>query len=282
MTADSKGNNLQAVDIPITGQLAIAPYDAANLLTSEQGGGKTVTWPSPNPYEWLGLIKQDGGATESQDKGDAIEFFQKGYYLNPDPTLTIQYGLAEFNAAVRKLITGQTADANGMIAVDTYTPDTKWILFYEEINKNGKIRRLTGVVQVTKTEVDQSERGSVKGRSVTMTWQPDEHVGNGSTTKFNEWQYDSKRVKSVAVTASDGGSTPKVQVKQSVQLKAVATLADESTSDVTASAQWSSDADSKATIDKAGKVTGVSTGAAHMVASIDGVQSKPIEVTVTA
>ncbi|MCI2158701.1 hypothetical protein [Bifidobacterium crudilactis] len=192
MTSDSKGNDLQAVDVPITGQLAIAPYDAANLLTSEQGGGKTVTWPKTNPYEWLGLIKQDGGATESQDQDDAIEFFQKGYYLNQDPTMTIQWGLAEFNAAVRKLITGQTADANGMIAVDTYTPDTRWVLFYEEVYKNGKIRRLNGVIQVTTTEVDQSERGSVKGRTVTMTWQPDKIVGNGSTTKFNEWQYDPK------------------------------------------------------------------------------------------
>ncbi|MEE8725817.1 MAG: hypothetical protein SOH95_02440 [Bifidobacterium crudilactis] len=192
MTADAKGNDLQAVDVPITGQLAVAPYDADNLLTSEAGGGPTVTWPTTNPYVWLGLIKQDGGATESQDQDDAIEFFQKGYFLNQDPTMTIQWGLAEFNAAVRKLITGQTADANGMIAVDTYTPDTKWILFYEEVYKNGKVRRLNGVIQVTTTEVDQSERGSVKGRTVTMTWQPDEIVGNGSTTKFNEWQYDPK------------------------------------------------------------------------------------------
>jgi uncharacterized protein YjdB len=89
-------------------------------------------------------------------------------------------------------------------------------------------------------------------------------------------------VKSVAVTASDGGTTPTVQVGSTVQLKAVATLADGSTSDVTASAQWSSDAVSNASVDNSGKVTGVATGSAHMVASIDGVQSPAISVTVTA
>lgn len=187
MTADAKGNDLQAVDVVITAALAIAPYEQANILTSEQGGGESADLPAA--YMPLGLIKSDGGATESMDQEDPIEFLQDGYQLSADPTISIQYGLAEFNKVVRQLTTGKTPDANGMIEIETYTPDTKWCLFYEEVYKNGRVRRLNGIVQVTTTEIDQSERGSVKGRNVTLTWKTDPWVGNGKTTKFLEWHY---------------------------------------------------------------------------------------------
>lgn len=187
MTADANGNDLTAVDVVITAALAIAPYEQANILTSEAGGGENADLPAA--YMPLGLIKSDGGATESMDQEDPIEFLQDGYQLSADPTISIQYGLAEFNRVVRQLTTGKTPDANGMIEVETYTPDTKWCLFYEEVYKNGRVRRLNGVVQVTTTEIDQSERGAVKGRNVTLTWKTDPWVGNGKTTKFLEWHY---------------------------------------------------------------------------------------------
>lgn len=215
MAKDAKGNDLQAVEVPVTAALAIAPYDAANVLTSEQGGGRTAQLP--DSYVPLGLIKQDGGATESMEQDEAIEFLQSGYQLTADPTMTIQVGLAEFNAAVRKLITGKTPDKNGMISVETYTPDTKWIMFYEEVYKNGRIRRLNGVMQVTTTEIDQTTRGSVKGRNVTMTWSPDPLIGNGSTTKFNEWHWpddDYTPVTGIAITPA----TANVEADADVEL----------------------------------------------------------------
>lgn len=211
MAADANGNDLGKVDVVITAAAAIAPYDAANVLTSEQGGGQSAQLPEA--YVPLGLIKSDGGATEEMDQDDPIEFLQQGYSLSADPTMTIQIGLAEFNAAVRKLITGKTPDEHGMIGIETYTPDTKWLLFYEEVYKNGRVIRKNGVIQVTTTEIDQSERGSVKGRNVTMTWQPDQLIGNGTTTKFNEWHYpvDDEPIESVTasketITGNAGGS----------------------------------------------------------------------------
>lgn len=187
MAADDKGNDVEAVDVIITSALAIAPYDAANVLTSEQGGGQAATLPEA--YIPVGLIKSDGGANESIEQGDAIEFLQDGYSISADPTMSIQIGLAEFNKAVRLLTTGKTPDENGMISVETYTPDTKWLTFYEEVYKNGRVRRLNGVAKATAIEIDQSERGSVKGRNVTLTWKPDPLIGNGTTTKFNEWHW---------------------------------------------------------------------------------------------
>ena len=212
MAADANGNDLGKVNVVITAAAAIAPYEAANVLTSEQGGDASADLPEA--YVPLGLIKSDGGATEEMDQDDPIEFLQQGYSLAADPTMTIQIGLAEFNAAVRRLITGKTPDEHGMISVETYTPDTKWLLFYEEVYKNGRVVRKNGVVQVTATEVDQSERGAVKGRNVTMTWQPDPLIGNGTTTKFNEWHYpsdDDAQVDSVtaskeSITGNAGGT----------------------------------------------------------------------------
>lgn len=212
MAADANGNDLGKVDVVITAAAAIAPYEAGNVLTSEQGGAAAVELPEA--YVPLGLIKSDGGATEEMDQDDPIEFLQQGYSLAADPTMTIQIGLAEFNAAVRRLITGKTPDEHGMISVETYTPDTKWLLFYEEVYKNGRVVRKNGVVQVTATEVDQSERGAVKGRNVTMTWQPDPLIGNGTTTKFNEWHYpsdgdvqvDSVTASKESITGNAGGT----------------------------------------------------------------------------
>ena len=220
MAKDSKGNDLNAVEVPITAALAIAPYDPANVLTSDQGGGRTATLP--DAYLPLGLIKQDGGATESVEQDEAIEFLQNGYQLTADPTFSIQYGLAEFNSTVRRLITGKTPDRNGMIGVETYTPDTKWLLFYEEVYKNNRVRRLNGVIQVTATEIDQTTRGSVKGRNVTMTWQPDPLIGNGTTTKFNEWHWpDDDYVPTTGITLTPASAT--VTVDDTVDL-AVALL----------------------------------------------------------
>ncbi|TPF97564.1 hypothetical protein EP30_01075 [Bifidobacterium sp. UTCIF-39] len=188
MAQDSLGNDLTQVDLPITAALAIASYSQTNVLASAAGGGAKVTLPEG--YRRLGLIKQDGGANESMDQDSPIEFFQKGYKLSLDPTISIQWGLAEFNKVVRELITGKAPDENGMITVSTWTPDTKWLVYYEEVYKSGRIRRLNGVMQVTGTEIDQSERNSVKGRNVTLEWQTDPLIGDGVTSLYNEWQYD--------------------------------------------------------------------------------------------
>jgi uncharacterized protein YjdB len=91
-----------------------------------------------------------------------------------------------------------------------------------------------------------------------------------------------KSVKSVAVTAADGGTAPTVQVGSTIQLKAVATLADASTIDVTTSSQWASNAVSKATVDGSGKVTGVAAGTTEVTATSGDATSSAVTVTVSA
>ncbi|WEV68718.1 Ig-like domain-containing protein [Bifidobacterium sp. ESL0775] len=278
MAADAKGNDLTAVDVPVTGQIAIAPYSAANVLTSQMGGGKTVTWPQPNPYLWLGLIKKDGGFSEGQEKGDAIEFYQQGYQLNASPDMTLKVGLAEFNKVVRKFITGKDPDENGMIPVSTYTPDTKWLLFTEEVFKNGVIRRRNGVIQIDTTEVDQSERGTAQGRDVTLKWQTDSLIGDGATTKFNEWVIDTKN----SVPATGVSVTPAtldLTVGETGSLTATVTNDDASDKTVT----WASLDTSVATVDSAGTVTAKATGTAAITATTNsGGKTASCEVTVTA
>jgi uncharacterized protein YjdB len=278
MAADAKGNDLTAVDIPVTGQIAIAPYSAANVLTSDMGGGKTVTWPESNPYMWLGLIKKDGGFADGQEKGDATEFYQQGYQINASPDMTIKVGLAEFNRVVRKFITGKEPDKNGMIPVSTYTPDTKWLLFVEEVFKNGVIRRRNGVIQIDTTEIDQSERGSVQGRDVTLKWQVDQLIGDGSTTKFNEWVVDTKE--SVPATGvSVTPSTLRLAVGENANVHATVTNQDATDKTVT----WSSSANGIATVSASGVVTGKAAGTATVTATANsGAKTATCAVTVTA
>lgn len=262
MAADSKGNDLESVDVVITAAFAIAPYAQENVLTSEQGGAETADLPAA--YRPVGLIKSDGGATESAEAGDAIEFLQDGYTLNGDSTMTIQLGLAEFNATVRELTTGKTADANGMIAVETYTPDTKWIGYYEEVYRSGRVRRLNGVVQVTATEIDQSERGSVKGRNVTLTWKTDPWIGNGKTTKYLEWHWPVVDAATVSLTPAE----------LTVQATKTATLTAKVTPAGAALTAKSSD-ETKATV----AVNGTTVTVTGKAATDAG---KPVTVSVTA
>ncbi len=200
MGADSQGNDLAAVGVPIGGLLAFAPYDPDNVITDTNMGKTPLTLPEG--YQLLGLVKQDGAPQHSREAGDATEFWQKGYLLAGEGTRTIQVNLAENNAAVIKLVEGKEADANGVIYVDSSLPDARVILFQATKFKNGREERYNGVAQVTAIEVDQDERGSVRGRSVTLTWQEDP-LFNGSPFKY--W-HGTPGVTPTSVTAGTPGS----------------------------------------------------------------------------
>ena len=180
MTADSSGNDLSAVGVPLTGLAAIAPVDAANVIKDEDMGRTPLALVEA--YVKLGLYKQDGGPQEARDDEDAIEFFQVGYKIAGDGTLTIQINLAEDNEAVNKLIDGKEPNEQGVVYVDSNLPDALWILFVATRFKNGNELRRNGVARVQAVEVDQEERGSVRGKSVTLEWVPDD-LFNGAPYK---------------------------------------------------------------------------------------------------
>lgn len=185
MAADSQGNDLDAVQVPITGLAAYAPVLEANIIEKAELGASPLVLPAA--YKRLGLYKQDGGPAASRETGDAIEFYQKGYTLSGDGIRTVVIGLAEANDAVRALTEGGTPDANGVIEVSSSLPNNRFILLVVTKYRNGKEKRQLGVAAVTAIEQDQSERGAVEGQNVTFTWQEDE-LFNGAP--FWQWGPD--------------------------------------------------------------------------------------------
>lgn len=168
MTADTQGNDLDAVGVPITGLAAFAPVDAGNVIASADLKADPLTLPAA--FKKLGLYKQDGGPSPARESGDRIEFFQKGYFLSGEGTRSVQIGLAEQNANVQALIEDATPDANGVIEVSSNLPNNEFILLVVTRYRGGLEKRVIGVASVTAVEPDQQERGSVEGANVTFTW----------------------------------------------------------------------------------------------------------------
>lgn len=171
MAADTEGNDLSAVSVPVSGKVAVAPVTEANVIMDADLGKTPLVLPVE--YEMLGLVKVDGGPQDGRNDADAIEFFQEGYKLNGDSTVTVQLNLAEDNEAVNKLITGQEPDpVTGVIYVPSGLPDNTFLLFQATRYKNRNERRRNGVARLSTVEVDQETRGEVRGKAVTFEWMP--------------------------------------------------------------------------------------------------------------
>jgi hypothetical protein len=168
VSADSQGNDLDAVQVPLTGLAAYAPLLEANVIAKADLGASPLVLPAA--FDRLGLYKQDGGPAPSREGEDEIQFFQKGYSLAGDAVRSVVIGLAEDNAAVRALTEGVEPDANGVIEVSSSLPNNRFILLVVTKYRNGAEKRQIGVASVTAVEQDQSERGSVEGANVTFTW----------------------------------------------------------------------------------------------------------------
>lgn len=171
MTADSQGNDLEAVGVPITGVAAFAPVASANVIAKDELGASPLVLPVA--AKRLGLYKVDGGPAPARETGDAIEFFQKGYTLAGEGTRSVVINLAEQNANVQALIEGAEPDENGVIEVSSSLPDNRFILYVITRYRGGKEKRQVGVASVTAVEPDQQTRGEVEGAAVTFTWQED-------------------------------------------------------------------------------------------------------------
>ncbi|MGV8912241.1 MAG: IPT/TIG domain-containing protein [Rhodoglobus sp.] len=183
MTADAFGNDVTAVGIPVTGFLGFAPA-GTTFPTSVEGGSPTFTLPVA--FQKAGLLTEDGGFewTLAAD-GDPIKFWQEGYTIPSGlANVTLVAKLAQYDAIVRKLAYGKTADANGFITIDGGGHGTEFVAFSEEIFKNGVIRRRIAEVTVKEIAVDKSERGSVNGTQITFSAKRSPLLGN---EHIGEW-----------------------------------------------------------------------------------------------
>lgn len=163
MAADSQGNDITAVGIPITGNIGLGPF-GTDLPTSVEGAATELVLDAA--IKKLGLLKQDGGPQFAwAASGEPIEFWQDGYSIPSglaDVTLTLT--AAQQDAFVRSIVSGQTPDANGYIEIDGGGHSTQYVLWSEEIYKNGMIRRRAAAnVTVQSVTEDKSTRGEVQG-----------------------------------------------------------------------------------------------------------------------
>ena len=185
MTADAAGNDITQVRVVTTSKIRLAPYDATKTLTAALIA-PTVADPATGldtifaKGGFVGLITSDGAPQDGRDADKATEFHQPGYLLNADPKLTLEFSAAEDNDLTRAMTIG-TADSTGVYHVSDTIQDTKWLAYQETVYKDGRHRRRLGVVQVTGSEPDKEERGSVSAIKFTAEWLKDPIVDDGAS-----------------------------------------------------------------------------------------------------
>ena len=184
MAADAQGNDLKAVNIPVTGAIAFAPY-GTKLPTPEEGGKKEYKLPAD--YKRLGLVTKDGGPEwKLEAEGDAQEFWQEGYSMPSGlASCELTFTLAQTDPVTVEFIRGIKLDKNGYFVVDAGGNPERYALYVEEIFKNSMIRRRAGAnAQIKEVKESKSERGSVLGYEVTVKFGTDpQHEGG----QFGEW-----------------------------------------------------------------------------------------------
>lgn len=184
MAADSFGNDVTAVGVPVTGHMGVAPA-GTTLPTPVEGAADTYTLPVA--FILPGLLTEDGGFEWAMEAdGDPIEFYQEGFSIPSglaNVTLKVKY--AQTDEVVRGIIRGKTPDINGYITIDGGGTANKYVLFTEEIFKNGTIRRrVAGNASIESVSEDKSERGSVLGYEVTYKIDRSPALGNDH---IGEW-----------------------------------------------------------------------------------------------
>ncbi|MGX1932043.1 phage tail tube protein [Microbacterium resistens] len=182
--ADAAGNDITLVGVPVTGFVALAPFGTV-FPTPVEGADPALVLAAA--FKKLGLLKTDGGPGWTYEKtGDALEFWQDGYSI-PSGLSNVQVAAtaAEQNPWVREIKSGKTPDANGYITFDGGGHATQYVLFSEEIFKNGMIRRRVAPnTQVDTVAEDRNTRGEVLGDAITFKVNRSPLVNNDH---FGEW-----------------------------------------------------------------------------------------------
>lgn len=288
MARDTQGNDLDSVEVVLGGGIRFAPYDEANVITPEMiAATKTpeeVADALPeifkSPESGVGLITSDGGPQDARDADDATEFYQAGYSLNADPSLTTAFTIAENNELTRRMTIGEP-DEYGVYHVTDILQNDKWIAYQEEsIRGSGgkvRVRRRAGVIKLTGNEPNQSERGVVKGSAWTATWQTDSLFD--PEAKYLESYYEPDKIPVSGVTVTPDTTT----LKNGETTTLTASITPENAYDKTVT--WSADdSGAKVTLTPSGttcKVTGKADSGTVNVTCTTKDGSKTDSVTVT-
>ena len=288
MARDTQGNDLDSVEVVLGGGIRFAPYGATNVITPEMiAATKTpeeVADALPeifkSPESGVGLITSDGGPQDARDADDATEFYQSGYSLNADPSLTTAFTIAENNELTRRMTIGEP-DEHGVYHVSDILQNDKWIAYQEESIRGAggkvRVRRRAGVIQLTGNEPNQSERGVVKGSAWTATWQADSLFDPNA--KYLESYYEPDKIPVSGVTVTPDTTT----LKNGESTTLTANITPENAYDKTVT--WSADdSGAKVTLTPSGttcKVTGKADAGTVNVTCTTKDGSKTDSVTVT-
>lgn len=169
MAVDSFGNDVSAVGIPVSGFFGFAPISTTLPTPAE---GRSPTFTLDPAFRKAGLLTEDGGFEWAlEPDGDPITFWQEGYSIPSGlANVSLVAKLAQYDEIVRSVTYGKTADANGYMTLDGGGHATRYVLFSEEIFKNGVIRRRVAAdAGVSAAKVDKSTRGEVNGTELTFT-----------------------------------------------------------------------------------------------------------------
>lgn len=185
MVADAAGNDILAVGIPVTGHIGFAPFGTP-LPTPEEGADPDLVLDPA--FVKIGLLKEDGGPQFAwAADGDPLTFWQDGYRIPSGlANVTLSITAAEILAdQVREIISGITPDQHGYVEIDGGGHATQWVVFSEEIFKNGAIRRRAAAnVTLQSSEEDQSTRGEINGNALTFNIDRSPVLNN---KHFGEW-----------------------------------------------------------------------------------------------
>lgn len=185
MAADEAGNDVGSVFVPVTGFVGFAPA-GTKIPTRTQG--KAAQPVLEAAFKKLGLLTDDGGPewTEEAD-GDAIPFWQDGYQMPSGlAKVELKITLAQTDAVSQEFIRGVAYDSDKSLVVDASGNPKSYVIWVEEIAKNGTIRRrCCANARVTAIQSAKSKRGEVMGHEVTISLSrsPKEHPDG----QFIEW-----------------------------------------------------------------------------------------------
>lgn len=184
MAKDSKGNDVSAVGIPVTGRMGFAPEGTVGPTPVE---GAVIGFTLDPAFLVPGLLTDDGGPEWTLEAdGDPVEFWQEGYTLPSGlAKAEVSQTYAQTDETVRTIIRGQVADENGYMEIDAGGTDTRYSMFSEEIFKNGTIRRRWAPdVNVLSVKEVKSQRGEVMGYETAYKINRSDLVGG---KHFGEW-----------------------------------------------------------------------------------------------
>lgn len=210
MAADELGNDVQAVGIPVTGNIGFAPFGTP-IPTPPEGG--VLSYVLPAAFKVAGLLTEDGGFEWTLEAdGDATVFYQDGYSIPSGlANALLKVKFAQTDETVRGIIRGKTADANGYMTIDAGGTSVKYVLFAEEVFKNGVIRRrVSANASVKSVKEDKSERGKVLGYEV--EFKLDRHIAT-ENNHLGEWLLQPGGLLSItAATPSNAAATDTVTI----------------------------------------------------------------------